>query len=854
MRQYRRIKQQHGDAILFFRLGDFYEMFESDAKEVSSLLNITLTSRHNIPMCGLPYHAAGGYISRLLKAGKKIAICEQISLPQDGKGIAEREVVEIVTPGTVVDEEYLDESANNFLVAIGKHREYISLSYLDLSTGFFGSGGAEQQNRVEFLKRELARLNPRELLIQESLLEDDQEISRLLGGRSNIIVNRLPDWSFDMDTSRELLKRQFGVASLKGFGIAESDRSILSAGPLLEYVSDTSKSLLQHILDIQITREQEYMGLDESTIRNLELMRNIQDGDKRYSLLEVLDHTKSSMGARLLKRWLLNPLTDKMAIEKRQEDVATLYKDQLLLSSLREQLSGVLDLERLSAKISMDKAHAKDLLAVKNTLHSAAEIHAISSQALAAYQDTTVDLEKTKKIENLLEDAVHEDPSILLTEGRLIRKGYHEEIDTLRSLRDNSRGVLEAYLQSEREKSGIQNLRVRYNKIIGYFLEVTKGNLNHVPDHFIRRQSLVGSERFTTDRLIQLETDLNSADGRIVELEREVFLTLRDTVKSEVKTLVHLAQLLSRIDSLCSFAYAATLRGYTRPKIETGTGIQIRDGRHPVVEAHLPAGSFVPNDVDIDAEHVSFALITGPNMAGKSTFLRQVALICLMAQAGAFVPARDATIGIVDRIFCRVGASDNLSRGESTFLVEMNETAHILRSATKQSLVIMDEVGRGPDTNDGVSIARAVSEYLLKQSPKTLFATHFHELTLVEHAKKRNLALEVLEKKGEVVFLKKVREGVADHSYGIHVAQLAGLPREVILRASELLNKLLAQNGKLAEKPEEYVARSFQTSLFTKEEMLLQEIRSANLEEMTPLEALNLLARWQQEFAELENL
>ncbi|MAG14160.1 MAG: DNA mismatch repair protein MutS [Spirochaetales bacterium] len=852
MRQYRRIKQDHGDAILFFRLGDFYEMFEKDAKEASALLNLTLTNRQNVPMCGIPYHASHNYIARLLKAGRKIAICEQITLPEGGRGIAERRVVEIITPGTVVDEDFLEKNSNNYLVSIGSTKTQFALAYIDLSTGDFQTTSFPWENRIEMLKKELARLAPKELLIQNTLCEDDPGVGRILDEYPDSMIGRYPDWSYDIETSGALLRKQLGVSNLKGFGIDEADPALLPIGVLLEYLEDTSKSLLRHVLSLKLYRGDDFVGLDESTQKNLELVKNLQDGGRKYTLLDVLDHTKTSIGARMLKKWLLSPLFDKKAIEERQLGADALYRNQLLLSSVREILSGVLDLERLSARVAMDRAHAKDLAAIKQSLLAAESLQELMSDW---FNPWTTDAEKKAAIndvQSLLERAIHEDPSILLTEGRLIKTGFNKELDRLKNLKQNSQKVLESYLDEEKEQTKIGNLRIKYNRIIGYYLEVTKGNLSQVPKHFIRRQSLVGSERYTTDRLVELETKISGTTDQIIDLERELFLEVRHAVQERVPAILKLASWIGWLDCLCSLAQAATIHGYIKPSITNSPKIAIDDGRHPVVESYLPAGEFIPNSTHIDPRDVSFALITGPNMAGKSTYLRQVALITLMAQIGSFVPAREAEIGLVDRIYCRVGASDNLARGESTFLVEMNETAHILRSSTSKSLIIMDEVGRGTSTNDGLSIAWAVTEHLLEQSAKVLFATHFHELTFIEHPKKQNLALSIAEHGDEIVFLKKVKPGAVNHSYGIHVAKLAGVPREVVQRAEAILKKLLEHERQDALPEANDRIEEPQTSLFDQDDLLLKEIASVDVNSITPVEALNLINRWKLELNKQE--
>ncbi|HUZ17800.1 MAG TPA: DNA mismatch repair protein MutS [Spirochaetia bacterium] len=847
MRQYRRIKQDHPDAILFFRLGDFYEMFERDAKEASALLGLTLTARAGVPMCGIPYHAAHTYVARLLAAGKKIAICEQLALPTGGKKLADRDVIEIVTPGTVVDEDYLDERRNNYLLAVAKYRSSMSLSYVDLSTGEFAVTDFPWSERLERLAKELGRLRPREIIVQESLLEEDGPAGDALRDVPGAVINRYPDWTFDLAASSEMLKKQLGTASLKGFGLDDDTPAIYASGIILDYLSDTAKSLLPHIRSVNYYHDSEYLGLDEATQRNLEILHNLQDGGGRYTLVETLDHTKTAMGARRLRRWLLRPLRDGSAIESRQLRVTSFYRNQVLLSSVRDLLSGILDLERLCARVALDRAHAKDLLAVRGSLERALSLDALGAEQIGLFAGREEERSTIRKTKELLDSSIDEDPSVLLTEGRLIKTGYNSELDDLKAMRDNSKAILDAYLEEERKATGINTLRIRYNRIIGYFFEVTKSYLSMIPSHFIRRQSLVGAERFTTDRMIDLETELNSAGERIVDLERDLFLQVRESVKARIEQLLAIANGIAELDCVQSLAQAATVHGWVCPTVEEGSRLVIVGGRHPVVEANLPSGDFVPNDTNLDSSGASFALITGPNMAGKSTYLRQVALIVLMAQIGSFVPAQEATIGLVDRIFCRVGAQDNLARGESTFLVEMNETANILRSATPQSLIIMDEVGRGTGTNDGLSIAWAVCEYLLSVvGAKTLFATHYHELTAIDHPKLVNLSMQVLERADDIVFLKRVQPGPSENSYGIHVARLAGLPDAVLRRAREILRSITESSGKPAPPPPSR-QKAEQAALFLPEELVRDAIQALRIEETTPVEALNLIARWKKE-------
>jgi DNA mismatch repair protein MutS len=858
MAQYRRIKEKHADSILFFRLGDFYEMFDTDAREASSLLDLTLTHRAGYPMCGIPYHAAPSYISRLLAAGKKVAICEQTTQP--GKGLMTREVVEVITPGTVLDDSYLSKTANNYIMSIGRVGERISLAYADVSTGEFCATSFAFGDRAEMLKKELRRLDPREALTQESLLVDDPVVRGLLGEREGLLVNRYPDWSFDTEICRSRLERQFGVANLKGFGLGDDSPEIVSAGLLLEYVGETSRHALGHITSLSVYADRSYVELDEATQRNLELLTNLQEGSRKYTLLSVLDQTRTSPGARKLRRWMLTPLLDRDRIEARLSAVESLYRDQVLLARLRETLAGVLDLERLIARIAMEKGHAKDVVAIGGTLRAALGLaeHLRKTQAAdgvsAVRERISEHAAQMLELADLIARAVCDEPSILLTEGNLIRRGYDAELDRLHGLKDGSRGVLEAYLEEQRAATGISSLKLRYNKIIGYYFEVTKSYLRLVPPHFVRRQSLVGGERYTTDRLSDLESEINDASERIVDIEKALFLQVRGTVKDAVPWLSSVCDAVSELDVFQSLAFAATVHGYVRPQVTESVELSITDGRHPVVEACLPGGAFIPNSLDCPGTGRSFVLLTGPNMAGKSTYLRQVALIVLMAQMGSFVPAASATIGIVDRVFCRVGASDNLARGESTFLVEMNETAHILRAATAQSLIIMDEIGRGTSTRDGLAIAWAVCLYILTRiRARTLFATHYHELTRLEHGSIHNLSMDVRDRDGEIVFLKRVRQGPSSNSYGIHVARLAGLPQETL----ELAERILRETAEALPVPEAPApghpvpapAEAPQQELFSSEELITQEIRGLEPDRMTPLEALTLLQRWKASLA-----
>jgi len=812
LEQYRRIKKQHEGNVLFFRLGDFYEMFAQDAIEVSALLNLTLTSRNGLPMCGVPYHAAKTYIARLLKLGKKIAICEQLTLPGKQK-VIERDVVEIITPGTTVDEDFLDKGSSNYLCCLAfvnvKNKKIFSFSYIDLSTGSFFSTCFH--DKAEILRQELERLSIKEILIQESLLEEDMQIKAALSDRSSIVLNKRADWLFDPVQAKTRLEKQFGLANLKSFGLNEDSAEIVSAGALLDYLDATAKSLLPHIRTLKVYRESEYLGIDESSLRNLELTYNQRDGDVRFSLLEVMDETRCSMGRRLLKRRILHPLRDINKINKRLDMVESLYKDQSSLSNLRDLFGKTPDLERLCSRLAMDKAHGRDMLAIKNGID-------LYNRIMGLINFYGEDNRETKKFEfesddsknennfddlntvlDLLEKGICDEPSVLLSEGNLIKEGFSGELDSLRLMKDNSRQILEQYLEEEKQETGISSLKIRYNRLIGYFFEVTKNHLDKVPKHFIRRQGIAGGERYSTDRLAALESEINGASDKVVELEKKLFLEIREKTKEKLSLLCAASLRLAELDAAQSLAKAASVRNWIRPQFNENPDMEISGARHPVVEAHLGRGEYIPNDIILCADGVSFAMITGPNMAGKSTYLRSAALITIMAQMGSFVPAQKASIGICDRIYCRVGASDNLARGESTFLVEMNETAYILNTATDKSLVIMDEVGRGTGTNDGLSIAWAVSEDLLNRiGCKTLFATHFHELSLLTHPHLANRSMEVLEQGEKIIFLRKLKEGPAAESYGIHVAMLAGLSQKVLERAGEIMNLLKTRDADLS--------------------------------------------------------
>jgi DNA mismatch repair protein MutS len=916
--QYRKIKREHQGDVLFFRLGDFYEMFAEDAIEISSLLNLALTSRNGVPMCGVPYHAARSYIARLLKHGKKIAICEQLSEPGKDRKIIDRQVVEVITPGTTVDEDYLEQGCSNYLAALAVNGNkaadgcHCSFAYIDLSSGGFYATSFPAANSSDRLRLELERIQAKEMIVQESLLEDERDIAAALYERSNLVLNRWADWLFDMERSKKRLLRQFNVSSLRGFGLEDDSPQLLCAGALLDYLDDTARALLPHVRSITVYTDNEFVGIDESSQRNLELVKNLRDGDVRFSLLEVLDETRCAMGKRMLRRRVLHPLRSLELIQARLDMVEKFYRDQGSLSSIRELLGRTPDLERLSSRLAMDKAHGKDMLAIKNALFSCKAIKelrdslGIVCEADAVSETDTVceagaspenkdSFSKLTELAELLNRSICDDPSIALNEGNLIRKGYSPELDALHTLKDSGRQLLEAYLEEEKRQTGITSLKMRYNRLIGYFFEVTNAHTGKVPAHFIRRQGVVGGERFSTERLAALESDINSASDKIIDLERRLFLEIRDKAKTVLNELAAEARRVAEIDVSQSLAKAASIRGWTRPEIDDSNVLEIYEARHPVVEAQLGSGEFIPNDIILNSAAANsgegvgdgtprpyFAMITGPNMAGKSTYLRSAALITLMAQIGSYIPASQGRIGICDRIYCRVGASDNLARGESTFLVEMNETAYILNTASEKSLVIMDEVGRGTGTNDGLSIAWAVSEELLDRVKcRTFFATHYHELSLLAHPRIVNRSMEVQEKDGSIIFLRRLREGPTAESYGIHVARLAGLSTSVLDRAEQIMRRIKA-NEQLTINNEQKAINKVETvnrderqinndkdvnpqdnmvnkeiisekakNIIEKPEFaaVLREIRFVDPNKITPLEALGFINEWKGRLA-----
>jgi DNA mismatch repair protein MutS len=852
MRQYQEIKDQHRDKILFFRLGDFYEMFQSDAREASRLLGLTLTHRQGEPMCGIPYHAAQPYIRKLLEAGRSIAVCEQVSVPGADKGIVRRQVVDILTPGTLVEDGYLGHSGANFTVVLAFDADLCSLAAADLSNGEIKATHFRLQGKAEPLERELSRFQPRELLVPDSVFEAYPFFDALVLTFPGMTVTRLPPWRFDRKAGYRRLTEHFGVLSLQAFGLDEKSPEAAAAGALLEYwqLNSPGRSL-GHVLSLSAYRAADFLQIDPQSARSLELTANTRDGGSAFTLFSVLDRTLTAPGSRLLRSRLLFPLVDPEAIESRLDGVEVLVNAPELLEGVRGALSGQLDVERLSARLALDKATPRDLLGLEASVLLAARLAALvegKAPALAPGTSWTVDARhKLVAWAERLSTALVRDPAPTVHEGGLIQGGFHPELDRLRHLRDHSQEVLDDYLVEEQTAAKMPQLRIKFNRILGYYFEVSKARMDLLPPHFRRKQSLVGSERFTTPRLGEIEETLLHAQERIYELERTLFLALRDEARTLVPEFQAMAGWTASLDVAASLARSAVLQNYVRPRF-TGASLVLENARHPVVEASLTDRPFVPNSVAFDPGDTLF-LITGPNMAGKSTYLRQTALIVLMGQIGSFVPASSARWRPVDKLFCRVGASDYLARGESTFLVEMNETAHILRNATTSSLVIMDEVGRGTGTRDGFSLAWAICEHLLDTvGAKTLFATHFHELTALKHPGLKNWSMAVLEEGDEVVFLRRVVPGAADHSYGLHVARLAGVPGPVLDRAAQILENLPPEDGAAVPKRGRAApAAQPQLDLFAPEDELRTELRSVDVDRLTPLEALVLLAKWKQQ-------
>jgi len=804
MEQYFRLKRSHPDALLFFRLGDFYEMFYEDAEVASKVLAIALTSRQKVPMCGVPYHAVNSYLAKLLRQGFKVAVCEQVEDPRTAKGVVKRDVVRVLTPGTAVEVE-LDEAKESIIIAgLAFGREGWGLALMDISSGELKASEIRPEEGKD-LKDELFRSAPREIVYPAG--EEQRLLEALAGsGMDGALQSPVEPWAFDPPQARHLLLAELQTASLAGFGLEDKPLAVMAAGGLLHYLKKVRKDSRRLVHRLSYVHGRRHLLLDAATVRNLELVRNLRDGKVKDSLLSVVDQTVTAMGGRLLRDWLLRPLSNLERIQDRLAAVEELAKAMIERQELRQTMKGIMDLERLTGKVSLGAAHPRDLVALKKTLRPLPGLRILLEPFRSPIPSGLKEQwDDASDVADFIENALLDEPAFLLNEGGIIRDGYHSELDELRQVSRSGKSFLADLERTERERTGIASLKVRYNRVFGYFIEVTKANLALVPPDYIRKQTLVGSERFITPALKEYEEKVLHAEERIAELEHRLFLEAREQVGREAARLQAIAGRVAGLDVLAGLAEVACLRRYVRPAVHDGQGILIKEGRHPVVEA---SGSepFIPNDTTLDREDQQILIITGPNMGGKSTYLRQTALIVILAHLGSFVPAREASIGLVDRIFTRIGAMDFLSLGQSTFMVEMLETANILNNVTPRSLVLLDEVGRGTSTFDGLSVAWAVAEFLHEREevrPMTLFATHYHELTelALTLGRIKNYHLAVKEWKGEVVFLRKILPGPSDQSYGLHVAHLAGIPRVVIERAREILSNLEKQELDEAGRP-----------------------------------------------------
>ena len=868
MQQYIATKEQYKDCILLYRLGDFYELFFDDAIVVSKELELTLTGKscgmeERAPMCGVPYHAIEGYLNKLVSKGYKVAICEQMEDPKLTKGIVKREVTRIVTPGTNLNTQSFEDNKNNYLMCIAYYDEIIGISIADVTTGDYYLTEVSDKNQ---LLDEIVKYNPAEIICNDAFLVSGIQIEELKN-RLGICIFSLDPHFFDEEQCKKILLKHFHVLSLQGIGIEEFPIGTVAAGTLMQYLYDTQKNTLNHLTHIYPYLTSKYMLLDSSTRRNLELCETLRDKQKKGSLLGVLDKTKTAMGGRLLRKYIEQPLIDKDKIIYRQDAIDDFCKNPCERDEIREYLNPVYDLERLIGKISFHTANPRDLIALATSLRMLPPIKTVTggmnAEALLHISEAIDGLED---ICTLIDEAIIDEPPLQIREGGIIRDGYDKDIDTLRHAKTEGKSWLAALETEDRERTGIKNLRIKYNKVFGYYFEVTNSFKNMVPDDYIRKQTLTNAERYTTPRLKELEDTILNAEDKLVTLEYDKFCEIRDFIAGQLERIQKTAHEIARLDVFASFSLVAEQNHYVRPSLNEKGIIQIKDGRHPVVEKVIEHDMFIPNDTYLDNGKNCISIITGPNMAGKSTYMRQSALIVLMAQIGSFVPAKKANIGIVDRIFTRVGASDDLASGQSTFMVEMNEVANILRNATPDSLLILDEIGRGTSTFDGLSIAWSVIEFISNTKilgAKTLFATHYHELTELEGKinNVNNYCIAVKEKGDDIVFLRKIIKGGADRSYGIQVAKLAGVPEIVIERAKEILSELLDKD--ILEKvqnisvPQKYDSKNKtekpddlelnQLSLFdtVKDEDVIEELKKIDISTLTPLDALNTLYRLQ---------
>ncbi|MBT5549531.1 MAG: DNA mismatch repair protein MutS [Nitrospina sp.] len=862
MQQYLGIKKEYSDSILFFRMGDFYEMFHDDARTASSILQIALTARNKktnpVPMCGIPHHSANLYIAKLLKAGKKVAICEQTEDPQQAKGLVKREVVRVITPGTILDANILDPKCDQFIASLFFAKNEIGLSVLDVSTGIFKVTQIEGANALSVLGDELQKLDPREIIIPDSLKDDPRPW--LPAGE--VFVHSWEDSSFSFPEAYRNLVEHFKTQSLEGFGCENMETAISSAGALIHYLRETQKSPLEHITALTPFPTHSYMALDQCTLTSLELVQS-SEGTRKNSLLDLLDLSLTPMGARRIREWILKPLIDSERIQERLSIVKSFKDNPTGRKDLRDLLKHIFDLERLLGRITLSACNARDLIALKTSLKVFPDLR----EALKKYNSSPVQtyLENWDNLENiydLIDQNIADDPPLGLKEGNLIKSGCHEELDRLKNITRQGKTWIASLEQEEKEKTGIPVLKVGFNKIYGYYIEITKKHSDRVPAEYIRKQSLVNAERFISPKLKEYEEEITGAEEKIFALEQTLFEEIRSTVSLAGSRIQGMAKIISEVDALSSFAETAHRYNYCQPEFTQDRNLSIDNGRHPLIERIDPTVRFISNDTFLDSVEQQIIIITGPNMAGKSTYLRQVALIALMAQIGSFVPADRASLGITDRIFSRVGAQDHLLKGQSTFMVEMNETANILNNATPDSLIILDEIGRGTSTFDGISIAWAIVEYLHKADQgggaKTLFATHYHELTDLSRVLPgvKNFNVQVKEWNDEIIFLRKIVPGGTDKSYGIQVARLAGLPKRVLDRAHEVLFNLEQSEFDEVGVPKishsenvDLKNKSGQLGLFSEpENPLIQKIKEIDPNQLSPREALEVLFELTERF------
>ena len=855
MQHYLDKKEEYKDCILFYRLGDFYEMFFDDAITASRELEITLTGRacgleERAPMCGVPFHSADMYIARLISKGYKVAICEQLEDPKTAKGIVKRDVIRVVTPGTVIESNLLDEKKNNFIMSIVKKGLFFGLAVCDVSTGDFYATQITEENNFEKLLDEIARYMPAEIIANKMMYDSKKEIARIKD-RINVCISNSKEDDFSEET--EILERLYTIENQTGKNLKDNLFAVAAINGLSAYLTETQKIKLDHINRIELYITTRYMALDVSARRNLELTDRMRDKSKKGTLLWVLDKTSTSMGGRMLRRWINDPLVDVKEINDRLEAVKELKENMILRGDILESLNKVYDIERLAGRISYGNANGRDLISLKNSLSKLPELKKeLSEVESSMLKKLYNDLDELEDITELIEKSIVDEPPITIKEGGIIKLGYNEEIDKCKKAATDGKSWLVNIEAKEREATGIKNLKVGYTKVFGYYIEVTKSFLKQVPtDRYIRKQTLTGAERFITEELKSIEDVVLGAEERIINLEYEEFVKIRTKISSQIERIQKSSNVVAILDVLNDFACVAEDNEYVMPKVDDEDEILIKDGRHPVIERMIDSGTFVENDTYLNRRDDRVAIITGPNMAGKSTYMRQVALITLMAQMGCFVPASSAKIGVVDKIFTRVGASDDLSMGQSTFMVEMQEVSNIMKNATKNSLVILDEIGRGTSTYDGLAIAWAVAEYIADINQigcKTLFATHYHELTSLEEKVDgvKNYQIAVKEKGEDVIFLRKIIPGGTDESYGIHVAKLAGAPRKMLSRANEIL-KTLEKKVRIKEKAEEKEMKKQVTGQLDMYNYKLADVATEldkiDVNELTPIDALNAIVK-----------